>query len=360
MKNQNTHWRLPVTGALLFATAVSAEQDLQTYLNSTNRVTLSLRFGLNISGGFKGVGTTFAPGAPLANPQYTRHGDKYNYDDGFALADVSGSKDGYTWYWGYDSTSQINESKPNTIDLHRTDAIGLPKNGVGDDSPYLGFELAYDYQLKRDDWRNLYYGIEVALNWMPISFGGTTAYNLSLSHVTDTYGYTPGTTVPTTQVPYQGDYAAGNFSIFYPRISTSSTLSSATLLVQQAFDADLWGIRLGPYIEYMPSEKWNLHLSGGLALGILDADASWKETLTVPGGGPGSSTSVSGSGNDVALLAGFYVGLDAEYKFNDRWSVQAGVQYQDIGAYNHNFGGRTVGLDLSNSIFVQAGVSYSF
>ncbi len=361
MKNYHTGWRVPVTSALLFATAVSAEQNEQTYLNSTNRVTLSLRFGLNISGGFKGVGSTFAPGAPLANSRFTRHGDKYNYDDGFALPDGSGSTDGYTWYWGYDSTSQINASGANSIDLHRTDAIGLPKrNASEDDSPYLGAELAYAYELRKDDWRHLYYGVEFAVNWMPISFGGTSLYNLTLSHVTDTYGYTPGTTVPTSQLPYEGDFTHGNFSIFYPRTGTSTSLSSATLLVQQDFDANLWGFRVGPYIEYMPSEKWNLHLSGGLAVGLLSAEASWKETLTVPGGGPNASTSVSGGGDDVALLAGFYIGLDAEYKFNERWSVEAGVQYQDIGNYNHDFGGRSVELDLSQSVFVHAGISYSF
>ena len=360
MKNQHPAWRLPVTGVLLFTTVVSAEQGAQTYLNSTNRVTVSLRFGLNISGGFKGVGSTFAPSAPLKNPRFTPHGDKYNYDDGYALPDISGSKDGYSWYWGYDAANQINAAGPNTIDLHRTDAIGLPKNSSEDDSPYVGFEVAYNYQLKRDEWRHLYYGIEMAVNWMPISFGGTSTYNLSLAHVTDTYGYTPGTTVPTTQLPYQGAFANGNFTIFYPRAGTSTSLSSATLLVQQDFDANLWGFRLGPYIEYKPSEKWNLHLSGGLAVGLLSAEASWKETLIVPGGGPNASTTVSGGGDDIALLAGFYVGLDAQYKFNERWSVEAGVQYQDIGNYNHDFGGRSVELNLSESVFVHAGISYSF
>jgi hypothetical protein len=351
---------VPVTGALLLATAASAEQTAQTYLDTTNRVTLSLRFGFDINGRFKGVGSTFAPGAPLANTRFTPHGDKYNYDDGYAYADKSGSKDGYTSYWGYDSANQIGASGANSIDFHRTDAVGLPGNRSSDDSPYMGAELTYDYEVGRDDWRHLFYGVEAAANFMPVSFGGTSSYNLSLTAVTDTYGYTAGTTPPSGNLPYQGSFEGPGFLLNYPRTGHATQIGSATFLVQQDFDGNLWGFRLGPYVEYMPSEKWSLHLSGGLAVGIMQASASWKETVTLPGGGPGSSTSVSGHGDDVGLLGGFYLGADAQYKFNDRWSVDAGLQFQDIGTYSHNFGGRVADVDLSKSLFFNAGVSYSF
>jgi len=360
MKNKNTGWRVPMTGALLLATAVSAEQSEQTYLDSTNKVTLSLRLGFNISGKFRGVGSTFAPGSPLANTRYTPHGDKYNYDNGYVLADGSGSKDGLTWYWGYDNANQVGATEPNSIDFSRTTATGLPGNKSTDDSPYLGAELAYDYQLGKDDWRHLYYGLEAAVNFMPINFGGSGLYSLSLNSVTDTYGYAAGTTPPGGSLPYQGSFNGPGFVLNLPKSGTVSHLSSASFLVQQDFDGNLFGARFGPYIEYMPSEKWDVHLSGGLALGMMQASASWKETITLPGGGPSASTSVSGSGDDVSLLGGFYIGVDADYKINDRWSVEAGVQYQDIGTYSHNFGGRVAAVDLSNSIFVHAGISYSF
>ena len=194
---------------------------------------------------------------------------------------------------------------------------------------------------------------------MPISFGGSGTYNLTLSAVTDTYSY-PGTTVPTASLPYQGSFQGPGIVLNTPRTGRVTQLTSATFLAQQDFDGNLWGFRLGPYIEYIPSEKWSLHLSGGLALGVMQASASWKETITLPGGGLGSSTTVSGHGNDVSPLAGFYIGLDAQYKFNDRWSVEAGAQYQDIGTYSHDFGGRVAEVDLSKSIFIHAGISYSF
>ena len=93
-------------------------------------------------------------------------------------------------------------------------------------------------------------------------------------------------------------------------------------------------------------------------MGLLDGEASWKETLALPGGA-GSLTS-SGGGSDFSVLFGYYLGLNAAYQFTERWSVEAGVQYQNLGTYNHNFGGRMAELDLSKSLFVHAGIGYSF
>jgi hypothetical protein len=106
------------------------------------------------------------------------------------------------------------------------------------------------------------------------------------------------------------------------------------------------------------TEKLSLHASGGLAVGIVDANANWKETLTLPGGGSGSTT--SGGGSDTAVKWGYYIGVDAAYQLSEHWGVDAGVQFQDLGTYSHDFGGRTAQLDLSQSVYVQLGVSYSF
>ncbi len=354
---------MPVSGVLLFATAVSAEQDLQTYLDSTNRVTLSLRFGLNITGKFKGVGSSFGSGVPLAAGRHTPNGDAYNYDNGYVLTDISGNAGGQSWYWGYDSSSQVNAGA-NTIALDRTVAVGMPGENSGDDSPYVGAELTYDYELGvKENWHHLRYGLEAAVNFMPISFSSGGLFNAMLSRQTDTYGYTPGTTPPgynqPGELPYQGTFQGPNFVINVPPINSSTTLvPGATFLAQQHFDANLWGFRLGPYLEYPLNDKWSLHLSGGLAVGLIDANASWKETLNLPGGA--GSITTSGGGSDVDLLWGYYVGLEAAYQINKDWGLEAGVQFQDLGTYSHNFGGRVAELDLSQSIFVHVGISYSF
>src|SRR6266404_2468854 len=64
---------LLVAAAILAPLAATAQQDI------TNRLSLSARFGFNISARFKGLSTLPLP----ANHRTTGHGDSYNYDDGY-------------------------------------------------------------------------------------------------------------------------------------------------------------------------------------------------------------------------------------------------------------------------------------
>lgn len=360
MNMNQKNWMLPLAGTLLVAAATAraaepAPQLERVYLDSTNRLTASLRFGLNISGKFKNAG------AAGVNNQRTPNGDRYNYDDGYVLTDNSGNAGNQTWYWGYNNSSQVGASGADTIDFHRSTASGIPGASTGDDSPYVGCEVTYDYELGVQDYGGknhpLRYGIEAAVNFMPINFNSGGTYNSSATTQTDTYGYTTGTTPP--GAPYQGNYNGPGFLLNSQRLNSSVvTTPGATVDAHQSFDSNLWGFRLGPYLESPLTEKLSLHASGGLAVGILDASASWKETITLPSGGGTSTT--HGGGSDTDVLWGYYIGADLVYRFNDRWGLDVGVQYQDLGTYSHNFGGRVAELDLSRSLFVQAGISYSF
>ena len=341
-KNKNA-WTLPVTGSLLL-TAATASMATEppplehAYLDSTNRIMASVRFGLNISGKFKGTGGSL--------------GGAGHYIDGYALTDIRGVGP-RTWYWGYDNASQLNASAPNSVDMHRyTDPAGVVGENSGDDSPYIGAEVAYDYLLGiKEDWHHLRYGIEVAVNFMPINFNTGGNYSQVWA---DTYTYTSGTTPP-PPAPYRGGSSGPNFELNLP--PTSALVPGATFLAQQNFDANLWGFRLGPYIDRPLSDKWSLHLSGGLAVGLVDAEAGWKETLNLPGNTP---YNLSGGGSDLSVLWGFYISLEAAYQLNEDWGLFGGVQFQDLGTYSHNFSGRVAELDLSQSIFINVGISYRF
>ena len=366
MNHTHSKWPMPVAGVLLAAAAASASQDLPDYFNSTNRLTVSFRYGLNIKGRFHEPATlNFPVSLPVAGGRHTPNGDPYNYDNGYVLTDISGNAGNQSWYWGYDSASQVDAAN-NTISFQRTTVPGAMPGGhdISDDSGRYGVEVAYNRELlRKEDWHDLRFGVEAAINFMPINFSGGTVNSVSLTRTTDTYSYTPGTTPPgyldPGELPYQGTFQGPGFLINVPSVSSAASLvPGSTFMVQQKFDGNLWGVRLGPYLEMPVTERLSLYLSGGLAAGLMDASVSWNESLTLPNGGP--TLSQKGSGDNADLLWGAYVGLQAQYQFSDRWTAELGVQFQDLGTYSHDFGAGTAEVDLRNSIFIQAGLSFSF
>jgi hypothetical protein len=346
MKKNHYNLAVKTAGLFFFATSASAQPDDGIFQNSTNRFTLSLRFGLNIDVKFKGVGGS----ALNANGRY---------NNGYVLTDVSGNAGGQTWNWGYDHSSQVNAVN-HTVSFDRTTAVanGSSSSGTSDADVTTGFELAYDRQLGvKEDWHNMRYGIEAAFNYTPIDINSTTTFGATASQQTDVYGYTPGTTPPSA--PYQGSFKGPGFVLNVPRTGTSTAvIPNATVTTQDSLDANLWGFRLGPYVEFPFGKKqqFTLSLSAGLAVGLLDANESWKQTVTIGGG----STTSHGGGEDFSALWGGYAGLNAGYQFTEHWGIAGGVQFQDLGTYNHSFGGRDVSLDLSKSVFFLIGVSYNF
>lgn len=343
MKKNHYSLAVPLTGVLLLSAGVPAFAQYldQPTLASTNRLTLSLRYGLNMHAKFMGIGSAGGPG---------------HYSDGYVLTDSTGNYLGYTSYWGYDNPAQYNQAA-NTFSFHNAVGGGNAASSADQDISEPGVELTYDRQLGvKEDWHRLRYGVEGALNYMKISLNNSSSYHANVATENYTFGGIPG------QIPsagHRGSYNGngGNPVLVYagsPGASTSGTLSSS-----DSFDADLWGGRLGPYAElpFGDKQQFTILLTGGLAVGLINASENWKQTLALDGGG---TSTTAGGGNDVGVLWGWYAGATANYQFTDHWGLSASVQFQDLGTYNHSFGGRTAQLDLSQSVFFELGVSYSF
>ena len=106
--NYLTHLTHLTVLAVLLAAPISllAADDSESTpdTNHLNRVTVSARFGFNFSAKFKGLSALPQP----ITSRFTSRGDRYNYDDGYVLTDISGNQGSQTWYWGYDNSgSQI-------------------------------------------------------------------------------------------------------------------------------------------------------------------------------------------------------------------------------------------------------------
>ena len=328
-----------LTGIVLLPAVVPAEQEI------TNRLTLSARFGFNITAKFKG----FGPGAPVPGSLRTTpsqpgrpNGDAYNYDDGYVLTDVSENYGGETWYWGYDNSARQIEG--NTILLSRTTSSGDSASGPLESEPYLGGELTFNRELGRQG--NLHCGVEAAVNYL--DFGVCDNSGL-WTRVTDAYPFTPGTTPPTATLPntlpgpYQGSYEGPGFVI-----GDTPVRSTTTSVGRRRFDADIWGFRLGPYLETPLCQRMNLSVSGGLAAGLLDNTVSWRQTESVV------------RESDLGAMWGYYVRANVAWQLSERWSAVGDLQYQDLGKYRHTFSGQEVELNLRNALFVTLGLSYRF
>ncbi|HWF18136.1 MAG TPA: hypothetical protein VG754_02670 [Verrucomicrobiae bacterium] len=335
--------------ALLAPKTAFAQDDGST--TNLNHFRLSARVGFNITGRFKNLGSlTLTPSG-----RTTPNGDPYNYDNGYVLTDVSGSAGGQTWYWGYDGPGQISG---NTILMTRSTPSGNTEapGGIGSGDPDPGFEFVYDRELGSHG--KLHYGVEAAINYTRVSFNDHSAFAGNVTHRTDAYPFTPGTTPPATPPPYQGTYDGPGFLLGATPISSSTvTTGGAIITGQREFDSDIIGFRLGPYVEYPLTQKLDLSVSAGLAVGFLMNSASWNEVITI--GGNQAATS-SGSGNNTAFVLGGYISADLSYQFSKRWSAEGGVQFQDLGTYQQNVGTRAIELDLSKSLFVTLSVGYHF
>ncbi len=290
----------------------------------------------------------------LSSGQSSPNGNPYNYSDGYVLPDVSGNAGGQTWNWGYNNSSQISG---NTILMHQTAAAGNVSSSDSTDlsNPGWGGELIYDRELGSRG--NLHFGFESAVNYANLSLHASGSGTGDIIQTTDAYAFNSGTTPPVA--PYQGTFNGPGFLIGSSPANSSATVmaGAANITTSQKLDADLWGIRLGPYLDFPVDERVELALSGGLALGLLNASASWTETVNMAGSGP---LSASGGGHDLGLLWGGYVGANLSWQLSKHWDAEAGAQYQYLGIYRHAFGGSDVELNLTRSIFVTLGISYSF
>lgn len=342
-----------ITLAGLMVSGAFARADDATDLNQNeNRFTLSARLGFNIKAKFSNRLT------PDRLP--------YNYLDGYVLPDSAGGYDptdtfsGITQNWGYDNSTR---QRDGTAPVGDFPAVAMTRFASGvdpmtrqmEDDPTPGLELGYLRRLgsfgSEGKW---HYGIEAAVNFqkLDLSEGGV----INDSGIQDYYQYFNGIGLPDSL--YQGHFSGAPLdSVISGSIAASDSVL-ISLPSHRKLDADIWGFRLGPYIERQFGKRFTLNAIGGLAVAVVDGNASWSQQLTV-GQNPADPT-IGGRSHDSDVLWGYYLGANATYHISQHWDVTGGVQYQDIGTYHQGVGERNVDLDFSNAIFIQLGISYCF
>lgn len=345
---------LPV--ATLGLLSVSAQPFTPTELvptpaDSPNRLSASFRMAFNVDVKFENVGAFNA-----GSSQTTPDGDAFNYDDGYVLTDSSGNLMGYTRYWGYDYNSQL--SGAGTMLMHRYSSGGTTA-AVNLDEPLPGVELLYRRELGRGE--KVRWGLEVAANYMRVNASDSQTLSENVTRLTDAYPLPPleggGYVTPPPAPYYHGSdlSAQGNPVIGATPVSSITDTMAATVSGSHSFDANVIGWRLGPYVEMPVGERGKLSLSGGLSLAYVLSDFYFDETVASPG-----NPTASGGGSDSGFLVGGYVAGEASYKLSKAWDVFGSAQFQYLGEYTQYESGHAAVLDLSKTVFVSVGLSYSF
>lgn len=350
MKNQRS-LTLGLTMVILSTAVRAAEPEMtQTETNRLNRVSVQARIGFNITAGFKNLGRLRLQ----PDTRTTPNGDARNYDDGYVLRDISDNFGGETWYWGYDNASQVSGD---TILMNRHQPLnrGSSPLGVEEGDPQWGGEIVYNREFGRGE--KVSWGAELAANYMNIGFEDRSGFRSAVRRTTDAYPFHPGTTPPLAS--YAGTFDGPGFVLGdTPVSSTTQTLpQGASVTGCRELDADVWGFRLGPYLDIPMGTNWNLSLSAGLAVGLIAAHASWNESVQINGRTFATSR---GDGDEFDGVLGGYASARISYRISERWSLEAGAQFQALNGFDEDVGGRRVEIDLGQSVFVTAGVSYTF
>lgn len=332
-----------------------------------NRVGISYRFGWSVRADFENLGGFPAQGQP--GPATGGAVDRtYDHPDAnYVKRDITGNDHGpgfenTTWYWGYENSQTSPDGWQLNFDSSSSPA-GVASRDHRDDAS-SGFEFFYNRELFRNEgWR---WGVEGVFGFGSIGIRDTRTLVADVNIIHDAYAVPPDPSNPSVPVtlpeaPYAGSFDGFGTGYVVIGATPTRTLSTipggASITGARQLDADLYGFRLGPYVEIPLNPKWTLLFSGGLALVDVESQFKFTETVTVPGVG-----SVSSSRKESAsdLVVGGYAVCTLAYALDERWSLLTSLQYQNVGDKSQTVAGRRAVLDLGEMFFATVGVSYGF
>src|ERR1043165_1174640 len=246
--------------------------------DSLNEFGFSFQMGFNMGVNFKNLGG-FAPqghnvpdqGFQPANPDSVGSSvENRTYEDGYNWVDSTGNdhQPGFpntTWYWEYDHASPA--AGNGGVTMHGTGSPATAEARDRDGDPALGIELFYRRQVCRNEKWN--WGFEAAFGYQGICVRDGGIVNGIAIRTNDAFAIPPGVVDPPKQPGVDGVFQPpignpGDFPVLGSIPSRTVTLGNTAIIGSRNFDADIYGIRVGPYLQIGLSENVALSLSGAI------------------------------------------------------------------------------------------------
>jgi hypothetical protein len=340
-------WSVAAAGAALATYASEGQaQEWTKHFRIGMQLTLGIEAEFSMSGSFS---VPFQPGI---------------YDDGYVLDDdLNAPVDGVpvTTHWGYNSASQFNvEGLPeNTLAFHRIDSFDAGSTRTTEKDPVnYGLEVAYGGPIH--GWRHALLGWEVGYSMLPIRISDTRPLLARVFQIEDVYDTAPtGIPIILPEPPYQG----GPSGVEQPIIGREPTGDSGgeefdgTITGRRTLDLTLHNFRFGPTFHYEFARRWAMQVGAGGALGFVDGEYKFRETVTpVEGASRGNKGDIGAS----ELVYGGYVNGLVLFHVEDHGDIYAGLQFMSLSDSEINGEGRSAKLKMSGAFSFLIGVNWPF
>jgi hypothetical protein len=353
--------KLGMVLVLLNTAAITSLAQMQTETSDAwwDRLGISYRAAFNISANFTGLGgftSMNTPGVPGPTPTTGGPGTVMRtYDDGFIGVDISGNAGGTTTYWGYNNSS--GQVAGGNVLMHSSSSPATASSSDAGSDPQNGMELSYFHPLGGKG--RCHWGVEGALSWTPIKIEDDRS--LAGDVVTLTHAYALNGVVPPPAPPAYVGLVSGpgapQLGTDAADAGTTTQTGAATVTGNRKIEANLFGLRIGPYVEYDLSKRVSVDLGGGFAAGVIDSKFEYTNMVTIPGLGSSNS---SGSDHSSRFLYGGYVRGQFNVNVYKSASVFAGAELNSLNDFTQSSGAAHAQLNLGTAVYVTAGIGFSF
>jgi hypothetical protein len=329
--------------ALLWAGTAGGAEDWANHVRLGAQVGLRLKADFRMGGQFDV--SSYQPGATGVA------GVDHFYDDGYVRVDETGNAQGYTSYWGYDNASQYDAST-RTLTAHATKSFSLAGGSRTLEEPQFGVELAYGRSLGRVLGARLAW--ELGLGLMPV--GIQDARTLTATFARTVHSFDTGDIVMPT-APYNGGPSGVGPTIRDVATALPDDSTQGSVTGSRSLELNLYSLRFGPNLQWELGPRWAVSAGAGFAVGIVSGDYVFDETLVLA---DGSSTRNAGAFGATKAVFGGYASANLIFHLQKHAALYVGAQFMRLEDVFFGAGNRQARLNLSEGIYLSAGLNWPF